>query len=759
MANPISIFGIRHHGCGSARSLRQALQHLQPDLLLIEGPPEADHLIPLAADKKMKPPIALLLYVPDQPHRSVYYPFAIFSPEWQAIQYGLAQGIPVRFIDLPQSHQLGIETEELDPVTRPSDQGSEQTGELNFEPLQQDPLHYLAIAAGYEDGERWWEQMVEQRQDGTELFTAILVAMTALRSELADLYPQYPKERLREQQREAYMRKRIREAQQQGFTNIAVVCGAWHAPALATLPSAKSDQELLKGLPKQKVEATWIPWTYGRLSLSSGYGAGIESPGWYEHLWTVKDPRQITVRWLTRVAHLLRCQAMDASSASLIEAVRLAETLVALRNRSVPGLDELKEAIQTVLCFGDDLPLQLIQERLIVNDRLGQVPTTSTIPLQQDLYRWQKQLRLKPDINPRSLELDLRQANDLGRSQLLHRLNLLGIPWGKLQQTSGKGTFKEAWMLAWQPTFEVQLIEASRWGTTLEQAVSQSVEHLAQTTSALPALTELLDRTLLANLPLALATVLDRLQAEAAVAQDIAHLMGALPGLANVLRYGSVRQTETATVDRIVRGFVARICLGLPLACASLNDEAALEMDHHLLQTHRAINLLELPELYQDWYKALQGLADRPHLHGLIAGRCCRILLDTGQWDQQEIARRFSYALSTANEASQAAAWVEGLLKGSGLLLLHQETLWQVIDEWVTGLSAPSFPEVLPLLRRTFASFPAAERRQMGERVCQGERQGRGSGVGTALRSVDPTRAAAIMPLVSQLLGVSQMST
>ena len=27
--------------------------------------------------------------------------------------------------------------------------------------------------------------------------------------------------------------------------------------------------------------ATWVPWTHGRLASASGYGAGIESPGWY----------------------------------------------------------------------------------------------------------------------------------------------------------------------------------------------------------------------------------------------------------------------------------------------------------------------------------------------------------------------------------------------------------------------------------------------------------------------------------------------
>ena len=100
------IFGIRHHGPGSARSLRAAIQALEPDCILVEGPPDAEEVLPLLAHAEMKPPVALLLYVPEEPSRSVYYPFATYSPEWQAIAYGLQRNVPVRFMDLPQSIRL-----------------------------------------------------------------------------------------------------------------------------------------------------------------------------------------------------------------------------------------------------------------------------------------------------------------------------------------------------------------------------------------------------------------------------------------------------------------------------------------------------------------------------------------------------------------------------------------------------------------------------------------------------------------------------
>lgn len=101
-----TIFGVRHHGPGSAYSLVKALDDLQPDIVLVEGPADATELIPWLGDEQMEPLVALVLYDPDEPKRASYFPFAIFSPELQAIHHALERGIPARFIDLPQSAML-----------------------------------------------------------------------------------------------------------------------------------------------------------------------------------------------------------------------------------------------------------------------------------------------------------------------------------------------------------------------------------------------------------------------------------------------------------------------------------------------------------------------------------------------------------------------------------------------------------------------------------------------------------------------------
>jgi hypothetical protein len=727
----VRYFGIRHHGPGSARSLDMALDEWRPDAVLIEGPPEGDDLIPLAASDEMRPPVALLVHVVDKPRRASFWPFATFSPEWRAIRHGLDAGVPVRFIDLPAAIWLAPRRRESPPDEEPE------------RPPHRDPLAELAAAAGYAEVERWWEDVVEHTATGP--FDAIAEAMAALRED-------EPPPAGREAEREASMRQQVRAAVKEGYERIAVVCGAWHVPALATPTSMAADAITLKGLPRVKVSATWVPWTASRLSAASGYGAGVMSPGWYAHLFDAPD--QVVARWFVKVARLLRDEDLPASSAALIDAVRLSEALATLRGRPLAGLEELNDATRAALCGGSDAPLALIAERLIVGSDLGRVPPeTPMVPLAQDLAREQRRLRLRVEPTSRELDLDLRKPNDLDRSHLLHRLALLDVGWARPVAVSGKtGTFHEVWRVQWQPELAVALIEAGVWGTTVADAATARTSNDADAAPNLAAVTGLLEACLLAALPEAVSHVMGVLAERAAVDTDVGHLMDALPALARALRYGDVRRTDATSIAAVVDGLVVRICIGLPVAASSLDDDAAAELVRRILGVHESLALLDKAELSDRWTVTLRHLADRVGLHGLPAGRCTRLLLDAGALETAEAARRMAATLSVGEEPARAAAWVEGFLSGSALILLHDRALLEVVDGWLAGVGDEVFTDVLPLLRRTFATFGPAERRQIGERV---RRLGDGSASAPAADDgVDVARGELVVPVVRRLLGL-----
>ena len=415
--------------------------------------------------------------------------------------------------------------------------------------------------------------MIEARAESPEpegaVFTAIGEAMAELRAGRSGSAV--------EQRREAHMRQVLRATLKETTGTVAVVCGAWHVPALTgPLPSATKDAALLRGIPKRKAALAWVPWTHSRLASASGYGAGITSPGWYQHLFTVPD--QTIARWLTRVAGVLRGHDLPVSSAHIIEAVRLAETLAVMRGRPLAGLAEVSEATKSVMCDGDDIAAAFVTRDLVVGEALGAVPDGAPpVPLDADLRARARALKLKIEPLTRTLALDLRKETDQGRSVFLHRLGVLGIGWAEVTDdlVRGTGTFHETWTLRWRPELAVEIIDAALWGTTVESAATARIVSVASPGAPLADITRAVERVLLADLSEALEPVLRALDASAATESDVTRLMAAVPALVRAIRYGDVRGTATGALSAVVDALTVRVCAGLPAAAGGLADDAA----------------------------------------------------------------------------------------------------------------------------------------------------------------------------------------
>jgi cell division inhibitor SulA len=755
----VYLLGIRHHGVGSARSVLAALEQLRPDCILIEGPPDADDLIPLVVEAEMQPPVALLAYNPDLPRQAVWYPMAEYSPEWVALRYAVAHEVAVRFMDLPQKYAMALEPiiTEGDSAVESDDSSEETTPDIDdevddsesiiddaMEFLRFDPLQALAEAAGEADGEAWWGRVVEETRNPIEVFAAIQDAMTALR----EAYPQnHPFLARREALREAWMRKTIRAAEKQ-YARVVVVCGAWHTPALTKRKNAKADDALLKGLKTLKITATFVPWTYSRLTALTGYGAGVISPNWYHHLW-MTPPEEVSVRWLSRVAGLLRDEGLLASTAQVIDALRLSETLGDLRGRSV-GLDELNEATLAVLCAGRAEPMALVQRYLIIGERMGSVPpNTPTVPLQRDLSAIQKKLRLKVSPDVAVLDLDLRQPSDLARSQLFHRLMILGIGWGKPSEgdVRSKGTFREFWTIQWTPELDIRVIEACVWGNTLEEATLNIIRDKSAKAKKLAELSALLHAVTLADMPTALDIVLARLNDMASLSHDVLELMGGVPSLVNTLRYGDVRRTDSALIAPVLTSLVVRSCIGLYAACMNIDDTAAQALYAAIGTVHSALQVAQEEHLLTTWYDALADLMNHDAPNALLSGMATRLLFRAERTDNAHVNILMRRAFSVGQESEYAARWLEGFLSNLEHILLRDAALLGLVDDWVMSLSAETFEAVLPLTRRTFSTYSTAVRRSLSEKIARG-------GVAIEQELLDASRGARVVPIMRQILGI-----
>lgn len=740
----LHLFGIRHHGPGSAASVLAALDELAPAIVLIEGPADANDIITFTERPGMRTPIAILVYQAEDAAKSVFYPFAEFSPEWQAIHWALIHKRPVRFIDLPAASRP-----QRDESAPPEDAAL----------LHRDPLTALAQAAGESDGESWWNGLVEQARHGTPVFSAIEQAMGAVRLAFEAEQPAS----VEEECREAHMRLEIGKALTETEGEVAVICGAWHVPALRRKVPAKQDRERLKGLAKAKTVATWVPWTDTRLAASSGYGAGIVSPGWYRHLWRdlgkrdgKTEPAQMAARWQSNVAELLRAEGLPAATASVIEAARLSVSLAAVRGFPVPGLGEMQDAALSVLCHGDDILLRLIDTRLVIGSEIGEIDdSVPQMPLAEDLARWQKKLRLKPEAIAEEMALDLRSETGLLKSALLNRLLLIEVPWGRLiDAQAGRGTFREVWQLAWQPEFSVKLAEAVRFGTTIEQAAANAAVEAAREETRLARCAELIGFCLNADLSSAAEALVSRLQALSVTAGDITALMQAVAPLANILRYGTARKMPKEALERLVAGMAAEIYAGLGAQCRGLSAEAATATFEAMRSFNGAVEILSDDHHRQSWLGALSALEADDQASPFLRGFALRRLYDGQRLDVEKAGMRLSRALSAAVPVSDAGSWLEGFLAGAAQLLLHDEKLFGIIDRFLGALSEESFIELLPMLRRAVGSFDQMERRRLLETVKRGPR---GVAASPAETDEDPRAAAAFtkaLPLLEVILGL-----
>jgi Family of unknown function (DUF5682) len=451
------------------------------------------------------------------------------------------------------------------------------------------------------------------------------------------------------------------------------------------------------------------------------------------------------------VAQALRERDLPVSSAHVIEAVRLAETLASLRGRPLAGLAEVTEATRAVLCDGDELAVRYVTDHLVVGQALGAVNNAvPTVPLEADLIRTCRTLRVRRETQVRLHDLDLRRTIDQARSQLFHRLQLLGLPWIVPIETSvqSQGTFRETWESRWEPEYSIAIVEASVWGTTVESAATARVQKIIEQGS-LVELTQAVERCLLAALPRALDQLLATLADKAALDVDVVHLMDALPALARAQRYGDVRKTDTRALRRVSEVLVVRICAGLPQAVASLDAENAATMRRRIDAVSAAVGLLSessrevgdmraepvearpstssgrrhsesapQPDLRARWLETLATMIDRTDVHGVLLGRIVRLLLDAEQLSDAPV--RMQRALSAGVSAADKAAWVDGFLADGALLLIHDAELRDLLDKWVCQLDEAQFIDMLPLLRRTFGTFAVAERQAIAERIAAG---------------------------------------
>lgn len=709
MNEPV-IFGVRHLSPAGAFHLRRRLDEQRPRLVLVEGPSDLNDQMDYITHRDTAPPIAIMAYTQKAPVRSILYPFAEYSPEYQAIVWAKDHGAACRFMDLPSDVFLA-----LGNVRAQTENGF-------------DPYAALDVQAGEDGHETFWERTLEHTtapdayRQGAARFGKELRELTAGReNDWAEILV-----------REAYMRRQIADAIQEGYApeEIVAVTGSYHVEGLRA-GEPMTDKEIAS-LPREPASHTLMPYSYYRLSTRSGYGAGNKAPAYFSLVWeglNRGDPWWHARAYLSRLGRFQRKDGNPVSSASVIEAVRLAGELARLRDSAAPALRDLRDAAVTCLGEGSFSAVSRGVADTEIGTAIGSLPDgVSRTSIQEDFYRQLKEWKLEPyrGLTAQELGLDLRENRmvkskksaflDLERSFFLHRLRVLSVSFAKpLAVQQDNATWAERWSLCWTPEAEIQLVESALKGDTVAQAASFQMKERVENASGMADVAAVIEDAFTCGMAGAVGYATAALQAMAVDAAGLEELAAAAHRLSTVIQYGGIRQLDSAPLKPVLTQIYLRCCLILGGACICDDNGAA--------PVAEAMGKLNAAALAHDfledslWIDALTAVAQRDDLNTKLSGYAAAILLERGKMDTAALNLEVRRRLSKGVPADLGAGWFEGLAMKNRYALIARLSLWRSLSDYLDSLDEEEFKRALVFLRRAFADFSPMEKDQIAENL------------------------------------------
>lgn len=741
-------FGVRHFSPAGALHVRRFLEEQKPKVVLIEGPSDATEQLKHLAHKKTKPPVAVLAFTKTRPVRTIVYPLAAYSPEWVALRWALENKREVAFIDLPAAVFLELHKREEDAALAAVQEAAAamQEAEKQDAPAPEprrddsqayldDPYEAVAKLSGEVDHATWWERHFEHTQEVAAYHQSLHEFGGQLRKleedfprDIADPYGRHMADARRRETltREAYMRREIRAAVKDP-TSAVVVCGAFHSTALTDELPPMTDAELA-ALPRTDCVITLMPYSYPRLSAQSGYGAGNHAPSYFEAMFEEglgSTPERLPARYFAAVAARIRKAGNIRSSAEVIEAVRLAQGLAYLNGGSAPALRDLRDAAVTLLGQGDLLPIEKALREVEIGVSIGALPPgVSKTALQDDFHQTVQNLGLGKYLEDKdaTLELDLREDRraktaeaafrDRKRSTFLHRLAVLDVGFGRPGSREQRGTAKEKWALRWTPECEIRLAEGSLIADSIEAgAAFRLAERLAEAKDVGEA-TEVLLQAANCELADALTVALRRVQDLAVDDSAFTSIARGMTHLAELIRYGNVRDVDPAPLRPILAQLYLRATLILYGACVC-DDDGAKPIRAAMDQVHEVAFLDEEGIAPSLWIDAVAEVSRSDDRNAFLSGYSTALLVERGQIADDSLDQEVSRRLSPGTDASVGVNWFEGLVQRNRAALFMRKPLWACLSRYVDDLDDEAYRRALLYLRRAFSTFDQGEIRRV----------------------------------------------
>ena len=736
---PVLYYPVRHHSPVCAWHLERAIERYKPELVLVEGPENANDLIPILANPETEAPMALYyayrddagllqaakLSEDDLPleNHACYYPFLDQSPELAALRLAERLGIPARFIDLSYGEILA--------ATQSGTGLRKEEAAVNYanDNFLAPELLWKSVCekTGTRNFEEFWEKYYESRglSMSTEDFVRQVNAWCLLARENT------PHEEMEADgclAREFHMARRIREATQ-SYGKILVVAGGFHIWGLLYPEEAQKDRPQI---PKDSQTVYPVRYSEPAADALSGYASGMPAPAFYRKLWqqlhtdgtdAAEAWNHVVLNIIVRCGRRLRAKGETISTYDEQCALQQAQGLAALRNKEAPGLYELQDGVLSAFVKGEANlagcePLRLLRD-INTGNKVGSLCRSDLIPpLVQDFARQCKKYRLRQNSADRQeVTLEIFSKNrHRAESRFLHQSIFLDCGYAKrdkgpdLLRGTGRNLIREHWVCQWSAGVETALMEHAIWGSTVAEASTQLLRRrLAEAVRAVDG-AKLLVQGFLMGLGDTADAMAHRLEELLLTDGDFSSLCGAC-GAISTLDAWQEQYKERGSYDypTLLRRCFTRILQMLP--SMSTVDDRGVETIQENCQLLYEITARPLfSDLRTELLSALKELISQEPIHPALHGTALGLLYG-GDPEKKNLAVQTAagYLRGTHDQKLRAAAFLQGLFRTARDLLLVDDIQLASIDALLCELEDEEFVTLLPQLRLAFSYFTPTE--------------------------------------------------
>jgi hypothetical protein len=744
----VHLFPVRHHSPRAASCLRAWLETVRPELILIEGPSDAESLIPVITDPESQPPIAILAYSTDGKPQSCMWPFVRYSPEYEALRWARERGVKARFVDWPAGVALGAarqaEAKEVERRVRLQENRKEKEAEADEEEEEGDRptqkiededeedrgnrRQELAERFGLRHFNEFWDAWFETPAYDPARFRE---AMNAFAEYIAPAADRDPESALRDR----IMAEAIEGAIEAGTApeKIVAVLGAAHVAAIV-----RGDPRVDTPLPDAVPSALAIvPYSYPRLSESSGYGAGNRAPWYYERVYeNALDFNQASLVVLIEFASSMRLRGFAVSLADVIEAYRLGITLAGLRGKAAPGADELAEAACAAITRGEQTPIREFLAPLMIGRRVGRLGSAAgRNSLQREFAEGLRRFGFPQRDEMETVTLRLADSTQAAASLFLHRLRVAEVPYagyagsqsviskGKQaeDEPGGYGALtrvREHWEVQWTPATEVALAERVIYGESFAEVCERKLNEAIQDAKHAADATRLLVDAVLTEAMKATARSLDAAERLSSSDDDVGSLSQAARTLAGLKSFGTSRpqlSQLSGTVKRLLVGTFTRATLRMPLSL--LGDAEATKPARQAMVVLQELALSQPGLDRAAWFASLQAIAHDESVEPTAAGTAAALLYLARECSEEQLRALLDRRLADTITPARSADFLAGFFSVNALVLLKNREIVAALSAFLAGLGADAFRDALPALRRAFAVLGSSERRFLLEHL------------------------------------------